>query len=66
MARRIIGLLITFTLSILVAKSLYVTSAFMGLSPGGRMNPGRDHKAEKSVHLVSRWREIGIAHTPQR
>jgi hypothetical protein len=32
----------------LVAKSLYVTSTFMRLSPGGCMNPGRDHEAEKS------------------
>ena len=35
----------------LVAKSLYVISTFMGLSPGGRMNPGRDHEAEKSVNV---------------
>ena len=32
----------------LVAKSLYVISTFMRLLPGGRMNPGRDHEAEKS------------------
>ena len=32
----------------LVAKSLSVTSTFMRLSPGARINPGRDHEAEKS------------------
>jgi hypothetical protein len=36
----------------LVAKSLYVTSTFMTLSPGGRMNPGRDHETEKSAYYV--------------
>jgi hypothetical protein len=36
----------------LVAKSLYVTRTFMGLSPGGCMNPGRDHEAEKSVYFA--------------
>jgi hypothetical protein len=35
----------------LVAKSLYVTSTFMRLSPGGCMNPGRDHEAEKSDRI---------------
>jgi hypothetical protein len=33
----------------LVANSLSVTSTFMKLSPGGRINPGRDHEAEKAV-----------------
>ena len=33
----------------LVAKSLYVTSTFMRLSPEGRIHPSRDHEAEKSV-----------------
>ena len=44
----------------LVAKSLYVTSTFMGLSPGDRMTPGRKHKAEKSVYLVG-----GLGKKPQ-
>ena len=35
----------------LVAKSLYVTRTFMGLSPGGRMPPGHEHEAEKSDTL---------------
>jgi hypothetical protein len=38
-----------------VAKSLYVTSTFMGLSPGGRMHPGRDHEAEKSGNNNRGW-----------
>jgi hypothetical protein len=25
----------------------------MGISPGGRMNPGREHRAEKSVEYLS-------------
>jgi hypothetical protein len=33
----------------LMAKSLYVTSTFMRLLPGGLMHPGRDHEAEKST-----------------
>jgi hypothetical protein len=36
----------------LVTKSLYVTSTFMRLSPGGHMSPGRNHKAEKSGECV--------------
>jgi hypothetical protein len=28
-------------------------SIFMGISPGGRMHPGREHRAEKSDSLYS-------------
>jgi hypothetical protein len=42
----------------LAAKSLSVTSTFMTLSPGGRMNPGRDHEAEKSVPLTNDRRPV--------
>jgi hypothetical protein len=31
----------------LVAKNPLIISTFMGISPGGRMNPGREHRAEK-------------------
>jgi hypothetical protein len=33
----------------LVDKNSVVISAFMGISPGCRMNPGREHRAEKSA-----------------
>jgi hypothetical protein len=32
----------------LIAKNPLVISAFMGISPGGRMNPGRKPRTEKS------------------
>jgi hypothetical protein len=32
----------------LVAKNPLVVSTFMGISPGGRMNPGYEDRAEKS------------------
>ena len=32
----------------LLAKNPLFISTFMGISPGGRMNPGREHRAEKS------------------
>jgi hypothetical protein len=33
----------------LVAKNPLIISTFMGISPGGRMHPGREHRAEKPV-----------------
>ena len=33
----------------LVAKNSLILSTFMEVSPGGRMHPGREHRAEKSV-----------------
>ena len=32
----------------LVAKNPLIISTFMDVSPGGRMHPGRAHRAEKS------------------
>ena len=41
----------------LVAKNPFFISTFMGISPGVRMHPGREHRAEKSVERI---RVVGI------
>jgi hypothetical protein len=47
----------------LVAKKSLVISAFMGIPPGGHMNPGREHRAEKSDPSGSQQAFLtGLAH----